>query len=185
MATSGSCRAAPTADRSPCSASPLAAARSLRSTFWLIQSVSTDSICQLSKAERLDKAELLSDRIRRRRQFLPRDGVHIGIRDGFARSAGTRSQSRASYPSFRGILRVRANFAHAVGLRSSASTRRTACQRARRNSGPYGSPVQQRLAGEGSAAGSCGRRAMESEPGELTLHPATTDSAERQRVLFA
>src|ERR1700681_3145494 len=85
MATSGSCRAAPTADRSPCSASRLAAARSLRSTFWLIQSVSTDSICQLSKTERLDKAGLLSDRIRRRR----RDGVHMGLPDGFARSART------------------------------------------------------------------------------------------------
>src|SRR5207245_2933477 len=37
-------------------------------------------------------------------------------------SARTRSQGRASHPSFGGILRVRANIAHAVGLRSSAST---------------------------------------------------------------
>ena len=40
-----------------------------------------------------------------------------------------RSQGRASYPSFRGILRVRANHAYAVGPRSSASIRRTACQK--------------------------------------------------------
>src|ERR1700730_10728518 len=80
MATSGSCRAAPTADRSPCSASRLPAARSLRSTFWLIQSVSADSICQRSKTERLDNAELLSDRIRPSPSVLPRDGVLVGGR---------------------------------------------------------------------------------------------------------